>query len=176
MDVRDVLDGTFHRNDTHQAVAVRDQGGHGLHADAGVLLEGTADLGMGVQELLVVDEHLHDAGGEDLHEVDVLAEVLVIGAAEDADPGQVLGKLLHLFHGLADLLREIAGGADLAQAGRDGDIRLVVGHDACKAVVLGGVLVNLVHDAGEAADDMTQLDDFRSQFCHVGSPFLISFI
>ena len=114
---------------------------------------------------------MHDAGGEDLHEVDVLAEVLVIGAAEDADPGQVLGKLLHLFHGLADLLREIAGGADLAQAGRDGDIRLVVGHDACKAVVLGGVLVNLVHDAGEAADDMTQLDDFRSQFCHVGSPF-----
>ena len=165
-DAGEILDGALHGDNAHQAVAVGDQGGHGLHADAGVLLEGLAHLGMGVQQLLVVHQHLHDAGGEDLHEVHVFSQLLIVGAAEDADPGQVLGQLLHLFHGLADLLGQVAHGALLAETGGDGNIGLIVGDDAGQGIILGGVLVDLVHNAGEAADDMTELDDFRSQFSH----------
>ena len=105
-------------------------------------------------------------GGEDLHEVHVFSQLFVVGAAEDADPGQVLGQLLHLFHGLADLLGQIANSALLAETCGDGYIGLVVGDDAGQGIVLGGVLVDLVHNAGQAADDMTELDDFRSQFSH----------
>ena len=166
VDAGQVLDGAFHGDHAHQAVAVGDQGGHGLHADAGVLLKGLAHFRMGVQQLLVVHQHLHDAGGEDLHEVHVFTQLLVIGAAEDADPGQVLGQLLHLFHGLADLLGQVLYGALLAQACRDGNVGLIVSDDAGQGIVLGGVLVDLVHNAGQAADDMTELDDFRSQFSH----------
>ena len=78
----------------------------------------------------------------------------------------MLGKLLHFFDGLADLLGKPAGGADLAQARGDRNVGLIVGDDACQAVVLRGILVDLVHHAGQTADDLTQLDDFRSQFCH----------
>ena len=154
-DAGDVLDGALHGDDAHQAVAVGQQRGHGGHTDAGVLLKSAAHLGMGVQQLLVVDQHLHDAGGKDLHEVLVHTGLRVPGAAEDADPGQVLGDLLHLVHALSDLLGQVFGGAALAQAGRDGHVGLIVGQDAGQGVVLRGVLVDLVHNTGQAADDMT---------------------
>ena len=165
-DAGQILDRALDGHDAHQAVAVGDQRGHGLHADAGVLLEGAADLGVCIEQLLVVNQHLHDAGGKDLHEVFVHAELLVVGAAEDADPREVLGELLHLLHGLADLFGQPRGGADLAQARGDGDVGLIVGDDAGQTVILGSVLVDLVHNAGQTADDLTQLDDFGSEFCH----------
>ena len=132
----------------------------------GDMIEGLAHFRMGVQQLLVVHQHLHDAGGEDLHEVHIFSQLFIVGAAENADPGQVLGKLLHLFHRLADLLGQILHGALLAETCGDGNISLVIGDDAGQGIVLGGVLVDLVHNAGQAADDMTELDDFRSQFSH----------
>ena len=164
--VGDVLDRALHRHHAHQTVAVREDRRHVLHADAGVLLKGAADLGVLLQEGLVVDQHLHDAGGEDLHVEAVLAVGPVLRDAEHADPGQMLGQLLHLFHALADLLGQILGGAFLAQTRRDGDVGLVVGQDPGQGIVFGGVFVDFVHHARQAADHLAELDDFRSQFSH----------
>ena len=165
-DIGDVLDRAFHRKNTHQAVAVRDHRRHGLHANAGILLKRAADFRVGIQQLLIVDQHLHDAGCKDLHEVDVFPELLVIGAAEHADPCEVLRKLLNFLHGLSDFFCQIAGCSVFPQAGGDSDIRLVVGDNACQRIVLRRVLIDLVHNAGQSADDVTQFYDFWSQLCH----------
>ena len=161
-----VPDGTLHRDHTHQAVAARKQRRHRLHADAGVFLEGPADLGMGFEQLLIVDEHLHDAGGKNLHEIAVFAGRLVDGPAEYADPGQMLGQAIDLFHAFTGLLRQVGCAALLPQAGGNGNVRLVVGHDAGEAVVFGGVFVDFVDQAGQPSDDVAQFYDFWSQFSH----------
>ena len=161
-----VLDRALDGNDAHQTIALGDHGRHQLHALAGVFLKRAPDLGMGLQQFLVVDQHLHDAWGEDLHEVFVHAVFFVVGAAENADPGKMLCQLLGLFHALADLLGQPLGRTLLAQTGCDRDVGFVVGDDVRQAVILGGVLVDLVDHAGNAADDLTELDDLGPQFCH----------
>ena len=163
---RIVLDRALDGDDAHQTVALRDHGGHQLHALAGVFLKRAADLGVRFQQLFVVDQHLHDAGGEDLHEVLVHAVFFIIGAAENADPGEMLRQLLGLFHTLADLFGQPLGRALLAQTGGDGDVGFVVGDDIRQAVILGGVFIDLVDHTGNAADDLTELDDLGPQFCH----------
>ena len=162
----DVLYRALNGDDAHQAVALRQHGAEKLHAYAGVLLEGSADLGMGCHELLVVHHHFEYAGREDLHEVDILAALLVIGAAENAIVDEVIQRGLYLLHGLADLLCEILGCALLAQTGGDGDIGLVVGNDVSHAVVFGGVFVDFDDRAGNTADDLGKLDDLGSELCH----------
>ncbi len=166
---RDVLDGALNGHHAHQAVAVRHEGRHGRHADAGVLLKGLADLGVGLKQLLVVDQHLHDAGGKDLHEEAVLAVGGVGGDAEHADPGKVLGKLLDLFQRHAGLFGQILRSALLAQTRGDGDLGLLIGEDGGKGIVLRGVFVDLVHHAGESAYDPAQTDDLLSELCHCSS-------
>ena len=155
LDVINALERTLDGGDAHQTVAVREDRRHGLHADAGVLLKRLADLGMAVQQLRVVDQHLHDAGREDLHEVAILPVRRVRGAAEHTDPGQVVGELLGLLDGEAGLLCQILDRALLAQAGGDGDISLVIRDDIHEGVILRGVLVDLVDHTGQTADDLT---------------------
>ena len=121
---------------------------------------------MGLEQLLIVDEHLHDAGGKNLHEVAVFTGGLVDGPAEHTDPGQMLGQTIDLFHALAGLFRQIGRTALLPQAGGNGNVRLVVGHDAGEAVVFGGVFVNFIDQTGQTSDDVAQFYDFRSQFSH----------
>ena len=121
--------GALHGDDAHQAVAVGQDGTHGLHAQAGVLLKGAADLGVGLHQGDVVDHHLQDAGGEDLHEVDVLAVRLAVGAAEHAVVDQIVERGHDLLHALADLFGQPSRGALLAQTRRDGDVGLVVADD-----------------------------------------------
>ena len=110
---------------------------------------------MRFQQLLIVHQHLHDAGREDLHEEAIFSVGWVGGDAEHADPRQMLGDLLHLIYGLADLFGQIFHGALLAQAGGDGDVGFVVGQDAGQRVVLRRIFVDLVDNAGESADHFT---------------------
>ena len=86
----DVLDGVLHGNNAHQAIPLRQQGAHHLHAQAGVFFKRTADLRVVVQQLLVVDHHFENAGRKDLHEVCILAVLLGVCAAENA----VLDKVI----------------------------------------------------------------------------------
>ena len=128
---------------------------------------------MRFQQLLLVDHHLEDAGCEDLHVIRVLAERLVVRAAEDAVVYEVVEQGLHLLHGLADLPGQVGRSALLAQAGRDGDIRFLVGQDARHAVVFGRIFVDLRRDAGDAPNDFRQLHDLRSELCHGLSSFML---
>ena len=167
------LERALDRDDAHEAVAVGDHGAHVCREVAGVFLERAADLRMRFQQLLLVDHHLEDAGCEDLHVIRVLAERLVVRAAEDAVVYEVVEQGLHLLHGLADLPGQVGRSALLAQAGRDGDIRFLVGQDACHAVVFGCVFVDLGRDAGDAPNDLRQLHDLRSELCHGLSSFML---
>ena len=81
---------------------------------------------MRLQQFFVVYEHFHNAGGKDLHEVFVYALFFVVGTAENADPGKMLGKLFRFFHTFADFLCQPGSGAFLAQTGGNSDIRLVI--------------------------------------------------
>ena len=164
--IGDVADRALDGDNAHQTVAVRHDRRQILEADTGVFLEGLADLRVLAQQLLVVDKHLADAGGEDLHKIAVLAVGAVLRAAENADPGQVLGELFHLFHTLADLLGQPLGRALVPQSGGDGDVGLVIGDDLRESVVLRRVLVDLIHHTGQAADYLAELDNFGSQFSH----------
>ena len=167
------LERALDRDDAHEAVAVGDHGAHVRREVAGVFLERAADLRMRVEQLLLVDHHLEDAGREDLHVIRVLAERLVVRAAEDAVVHEVVEQGLHLLHGLADLPGQVGRGALLAQASRDGDIRFLVGQDACHAVVFGRVFVDPGRDAGDAPNDLRQLHDLRSELCHGLSSFML---
>jgi len=167
------LERALDRDDAHEAVAVGDHGAHVRREVAGVFLERAADLRMRVEQLLLVDHHLEDAGREDLHVIRVLAERLVVRAAEDAVVHEVVEQRLHLLHGLADLPGQVGRGALLAQASRDGDIRFLVGQDACHAVVFGRVFVDPGRDAGDAPNDLRQLHDLRSELCHGLSSFML---
>ena len=169
----DALERALDRDDAHEAVAVGDHGAHVCREVAGVLLKRAADFRMRFQQVLLVDHHLEDAGREDLHVICVLAERLVVRAAEDAVVHEVVKQGLHLLYGLADLLGQIGRGALPAQAGRDGDIRFLVGQDACHAVVFGCVFVDLGRDAGDAPNDLRQLHDLRSELCHGLSSFML---
>ena len=169
----DALERALDRDDAHEAVAVGDHGAHVCREVAGVFLERAADLRMRFQQLLLVDHHLEDAGCEDLHVIRVLAERLVVRAAEDAVVYEVVEQGLHLLHGLADLPGQVGRSALLAQAGRDGDIRFLVGQDARHAVVFGRIFVDLRRDAGDAPNDFRQLHDLRSELCHGLSSFML---
>ena len=169
----DALERALDRDDAHETVAVGDHGAHVRREVAGVLLERAADFRMRFQQVLLVDHHLEDAGREDLHVICVLAERLVARAAEDAVVHEVIEQGLHLLYGLADLLGQVGRGALPAQAGRDGDIRFLVGQDACHAVVFGCVFVDLGRDAGDAPNDLRQLHDLRSELCHGLSSFML---
>ena len=169
----DALERALDRDDAHETVAVGDHGAHARGEVAGVLIERAADLRMRVEQLLLVDHHLEDAGREDLHVIRVLAERLVVRAAEDAVVHEVVEQRLHLLHGLADLPGQVGRGALLAQASRDGDIRFLVGQDACHAVVFGRVFVDPGRDAGDAPNDLRQLHDLRSELCHGLSSFML---
>ena len=170
----DALERALDRDDAHEAVAVGDHGAHVCREVAGVLLERAANLRMRFQQLLLVDHHLEDAGCEDLHIIDVLTERLVVRAAEDAVIHEVVEQGLHLLHGLADLPGQVGRSALLAQAGRDGDIRFLVGQDARHAVVFGRIFVDLRRDAGDAPNDFRQLHDLRSELCHGLSSFFFA--
>lgn len=128
---------------------------------------------MRFQQVLLVDHHLENTGREDLHEICILAERFVVRAAEDAVVHEVVEQGLHLLHGLADFLGQVGRGALLAQAGRDGDIRFLVGQDACHAVVFGRVFIDLGRNAGDAPYDLRQLHDLRSELCHGRSSFML---
>lgn len=167
------LERALDRDDAHEAVAVGDHGAHVCGEVAGVFLERAADLRMRFQQLLLVDHHLEDAGCEDLHVIRVLTERLVVRAAEDAVIHEVVEQGLHLLHGLADLPGQVGRSALLAQAGRDGDIRFLVGQDARHAVVFGRIFVDLRRDAGDAPNDFRQLHDLRSELCHGLSSFML---
>ena len=110
--------------------------------------------------------HFNDWNDHNHHEKAVLPVAGVPGDAENADPGQMLGDLLRLFHAPADLGREVFRRARLAQAGGDSHIGLVVREDAGQAIVFRGVFIDLVDQSGEAPYHLAQLDDLRSQFCH----------
>ena len=165
-DAGDVLDRALDGDNAHQAVAVGKHGAEQLHAHARVLLKGSADLGVGGHKLLVVYHHLKYAGREDLHEIDVLAELFVKRAAENAVVDEVIELGLYLLDGFADLLCKILGRALLAQAGGDGNVCLVIGNDVRHAVVFGRVLVDLDDHTGNAADHLCKLDDLGSELCH----------
>ena len=165
-DAGDVLDRALDGNNAHQAVAVGKHGAEQLHAHARVLLKGSADLGVGGHKLLVVYHHLEYAGREDLHEIDVLAELFVKRAAENAVVDEVVERGLYLLDGFADLLCKILGRALLAQTGGDGNVGLVIGNDVRHAVVFGCVLVDLDDHTGNAADHLCKLDDLGSELCH----------
>jgi len=163
--VGDVLDRALDRHDAHESVAVRHHGRHAGHADAGIFLEGAADLRVLREQLLVVDEHLHDAGREDLHEENIFSGLGVVRDAEHADPGQALCDLAHLVDRLADLGREILRRAFLAQTRRDRHVAFLVRQDGGQRIILRRVLVDFVHRSGKAAHGLAQLDHFRPQ-CH----------
>ena len=169
----DALECALDRDDAHEAVAVGDHGAHVRREVAGVLLERAADFRMRFQQVLLVDHHLENTGREDLHVICILAERFVVRAAENAVVHEVVEQGLHLLHGLADLLGQVGRGALLAQAGRDGDIRFLVGQDACHAVVFGRVFIDLRRDAGDAPNDLRQLHDLRSELCHGLSSFML---
>ena len=157
-DTGNVLDCALDGDNSHQSVAVREDGSHELHTDPCVLLEGSADFGVLTHKLLIVDHHLKDAGGEDLHKVDVLAELLVKGPAEDAVVHQSVERRCDLLHGLAHLLCKVLRRALLAKSRCNGDVRLVVGDDVCHAVVFGGFLGYPDHCTRRTADDLCQFD------------------
>ena len=153
--IRDIFQGTLHRNYPHQAVAVRQDGTHGLHSQTGILLKSTADLGMGFHQFNVVDHHLQNAGCEDLHEVHILAVRLAVGAAEHAVIDQIVQRGHNLIHGLAHLFRQPTGGAFLPKPCRNGQIRFIVADNVAEAVVLRSVFVNFVDYTGYSADHVT---------------------
>ena len=124
-------------------------------------------------KLHVINHHLKDAGGVDLHIVDVLTGLGAVSAAENAVVNEIIQQRLDLLHGLADLFCEPARCALLAQSGGDGDIGLVVADDVHQTVVFRCVLVDLRHYAGHTAYDPGKLDDFGSELCHFCSPFNI---
>ena len=162
MDIGDVLNGALNRDNTHQTVTVGDERGHGLHTDPGIFLKCFADFRMGVQKFLVVDQHLHDAGCEDLHKVDIFAAILVIRAAEHTDPGKMLGQFFHFVHRFSDFLCQITDCPLLAEACSDGYIGFIIRQDACQTVVLRCIFIDLVDNTSQSSDDMAKPNDFWS--------------
>ncbi|OPZ59948.1 MAG: hypothetical protein BWY87_00737 [Deltaproteobacteria bacterium ADurb.Bin510] len=161
------VDGALDRDDAHRTVARRQVGRQLGDADAGVFLEGPADLGVFGQLFAVADHLLEDAGGEGLDEEAVDA-VAVVDAA-DADHGQLIEQAAGIFERAAAARGDLFGGAFLAQAEGQGHIGLVVTDDAGDAVVFRRVLVDLEDHAGQAADHSGQFNDFFSG-CHRISP------
>ena len=168
-----MLHGALNGDNTHEPVAVRNKGTHGRRQISGVFLKCAVYLGVRGGKLHVINHHLKDAGGVDLHIVDVLPGLGAVGAAENAVVNEIIQQRLDLLHGLADLFCEPARCALLAQSGGDGDIGLVVADDVHQTVVFRCVLVDLRHYAGHTAYDPGKLDDLGSELCHFCSPFNI---
>ena len=172
----DALYRALHRDDAHEPVAVRQDGSHALHTQAGIFLKRTANLRVLTQKLLIVDHHFEYAGGEDLHEIAVLIRAVDLAAAEDAVVHKSVERGLYLIHRPADLIRQPLRRALLAKPGGNGNIGLFVGHDIGHAVVFRGILIYLDEHTGSAAYDLCELDYFGSELCHnyLSYPFFVS--
>ena len=162
MDIGNVLNGALDGNNSHQTVTVWDEWRHGLHTDTGIFLKCFSDFRMGIQKFLVVDQHLHDAGCEDLHKVNIFATLLVIRAAEHTDPCKMLGQFFHFVHWFSDFLCQITDCPLLAEACSDSYIGFIIRQDACQTVVLRCIFIDLVDNTSQSSDDMAKPNDLWS--------------
>ena len=140
------------------------QEGKGIKSDADITVSG------GCVTVSSVDDAIHASGSVELSGGDLLLSTGDDGVHAD-DTLAVSGGCVTVNQSYEGMEAQVILGqplrrALLAKAGCDRDVGLVVGQDAGKGIILRRVFVDLVDDAGHAADDVAQLDDLGSQFCH----------